>query len=126
MNTKRIIFTTLKQALMPEGNSRTRFDRAVAANFGTSKEVMVLGDLEVEVPGPIAGGEWRNGRNVDIHPGSIVDNRPETQDVVEFSFSDQKYRSTESNLFQDGAVVRTDYSLKRESDGEWVEIDSLA
>lgn len=119
----RVCFIGLKQAIMAKGAQGV--STSIHKSSDASGDTLVQRDSFVPVAGIVLGNPG-SVNTVTVHAGSIVDNRPETNDLVEFSTDSGRYRSEEYRwVDSDGGVVQTQYQLHKLQGSEWVEVNSV-
>ena len=81
----------------------------------------------VSVPGAMVNEDGPY-TSVTIEPGSVVDNRPETDDVVYFNYGEDAYSASETRWFYSsgGGASQTHYELYKWDQGRWQSVEGIA
>lgn len=93
-------------------------------NFGNHRSVTVVKDFDAQVPGSMVGQEREH--TVTIQASSIVDDRPETNDSVYFSFNNKDYFCSESRYTgSESGTGQAYYGLQIFDGTDWKSIEGL-
>lgn len=103
------LFNVLKGKAAVASNSVPTRGHFQKAEFGSEFTLTVVDDIELSVPGTMVGRGKDESFSFTLKPESVVDNRPETEDVLFYELGNSTYRLTESAATSEPAS----YSLVR-------------
>lgn len=91
-------------------------DAVLSSRLGEEETLTVIDKFQVSAPGWLVGHPSQESVELTIDKGSVLDNRPETPDVVKFEMGDHRFALQEVRVAAEsrlghGGLRQTEYIL---------------